>query len=327
MVEAANGTRTQVPVRITRDQLELWFDELDLDSAFLPAKIKKVDAFRKSSSAAKVKYPGPIEGETIELRVQEMDNNAEFVLRHILRDVHNKRTQTSVTAHVATLKFFRGGRTSSGINHQAQHYKTQINNNLIELDLNGKQTGKRYPLQDVDRLEVERLISEFNTRYDDLAANLHSDAIRAVVRDYLKSLNAIGVKPSGALYFVHNSRQPTVDGLQQLVARIGQGCSFHQLPLLNTLDQREMLTEAFQVEVQSEVNKLLAEIAEANDKARAKGNKISPTEYAIFMDRYRDLTSRSDEYTRVLGLAMGRAGSALELALDAVMDMSTRLSR
>jgi hypothetical protein len=324
-IERADGKRTTVPVRVTHDQLETWFDELDLDKDFLPPRIKKVDAFRKASSQAVAEYPGPKDGQTTKLRVEEIDYNPEFVLRHILRDVHDKRTQTSTSAHVATLKFMRGGRTSAGVNASSQHYKHSINTNLIELGLDQKPTGQRYPLPEADRKMIKQVIEEFDERYTDLAANLHSDAVRAVIRNYLASLNAIGVKPSGGVYFVHTSRQPTVDALQELVRRVGQGCTFHQLPLLDTLDQRQMLTEAFQTEVQDEVDKLLKEIAGANEKARSKGNKIPPAEYAKFMDAYQDIVSRSEEYTRVLGLAQGRAGVALETALDAVVEMSGRL--
>lgn len=326
-VERADGQRTTVPVRVTHDQLEAWFDEFDLDKAFLPPRIKKVDAFRKASSEAKAEYAGPNEGQVTNLRVVEIDYNAEFVLRHVLRDVHDKRSQTTTTSHVATLKFMRGGRTSAGKRHSTEHYKHTINNQLIELGLDQKQTGKRYPLEAVDRLQVETLITTFDVRYTDLSANLHSDAVRAVIRAYLTSLNAIGVKPSGGVYFVHTSRQRTVDSLQKLVKRVGQGCSFHQLPLLDTLDQREMLTEAFQSEVQDEVDKLLKDIAGANEKAKVKAGKISPTDYAKFMDRYQDILSRSEEYTRVLGLAQGRAGSALDTALEVVVDMAGRLSK
>lgn len=324
-VEREDGKKTTVPVRVTHDQLDQWFDDLDLDKTYLPPRIKKVDAFRKASSEAKSEYPGPKEHQSTTLRVVEIDYNAEFVLRHVLRDVHDKRAQTTTTAHVATLKFMRGGRTSQGVRSSAQHYKTSINSNLIELGLDQRPTGSKYPLSDQDKGMVEELIADFDTRYTDLSANLHSDAVRAVIRNYLTDLNAIGVKPSGGVYFVHTSRQRTVDALQQLVKRVGQGCSFHQLPLLDTLDQREMLTEAFQTEVQDEVDKLLKEIAGSNEKAQTKGNKIPPAEYAKFMDRYQDIVSRSEEYTRVLGLAQGRAGSALETALDAVIEMSGRL--
>lgn len=320
-----DGTKTTVPVRVTRDQLEVWFEELDLNLAYLPPVIKKVDAFRKASTAAETSYPLATEGMTAKLRVEEIDYNNEFVLRHILRDVHDKRSKTSTTAHVATLKFMRGGRTSQGTRKSGQTYKHTINHTLVELGLDNKPTGRIYPLEASDRFEVEKLIAAFDARYTDLSANLHSDAIRAVVRSYLSDLNAIGVKPSGGVYFVHISRQKTVDALQRLVQKVGQGCTFHQLPLLNTLDQREMLTEAYQTEVQDKVTLLLKTVTQMNGASKAKGGKIAPADYTKVMDAYRDIASRSEEYTRVLGLAQGRAGSALDLALDAVIDMSGRL--
>lgn len=321
----ASTKATAVPVRVTRDQLELWFDELGLNADFLPPVIKKVDAFRKASSEIGAEYSVGVTGMVAKLRVVEIDYNPEFVLRHILRDVTDKMARTTTTAHVATLKFFRGSRSSAG-KRSGETYKTTVMNTLVELGLDQQPTGHTYALEVQDRFEVDKVLATLNQRYTDLSANLQSDAIRAMVRIYLTSLNAIGVKPSGGVYFVHLSRQKTVDALEKLVRKIGQGCSFHQLPLLDTLDQREMLTEAFQTEVQDEVNLLLKRIAQANLVARGKGGQISPTEYAKFMDHYRDIQSRAEEYTRVLGLAQGRAGSALETALDAVIDMSGRLT-
>lgn len=318
------GKRTTVPVRVTRQQLEAWFLDLDLDLSYLPPMIKKVDAFRKASTLSSREYDLS-EAETVKLTVEEIDYNPEFVLRHVFRTVHNKRTQVSSMAHVATLKFFRGARNAAGLRATAQHYKTTVNKVMVEIGIDGKPTGKKYPLEGAELQHVVDLVADFDQRYDDLAVNLQSDALRAVIRNYLTGLNAIGVKPTGGVYFVHNSRQRTLDALQELVRRIGQGCTFHQIPLLDTLDQREMLTEAFQTEVQDEVNKLLADISSANQAAKAKSRQISPNDYSRFMERYKDVLSRSEEYTRVLGLAQGRAGASLELALDAVSDMAGRL--
>src|SRR5664279_5307403 len=98
-----------------------------------------------------------------------------------------------------------------------------------------------------------------------------------------------------------------------------------QFPLVNTHDSRQMLTEAFQSEVENACRELLAEIAALNEKARANGNRINVKKYAEMNGRYQEVLSRSEEYTRVLGLSQGRAGAALELAMDSVMDLATRL--
>jgi hypothetical protein len=94
---------------------------------------------------------------------------------------------------------------------------------------------------------------------------------------------------------------------------------------VNTHDSRQMLTEAFQSEVENACRELLAEIAALNEKARANGDRINVKKYAEMNGRYQEVLSRSEEYTRVLGLSQGRAGAALELAMDSVMDLATRL--
>ena len=167
------------------------------------------------------------------------------------------------------------------------------------------------------------MLEQIDDRYTDLSANLTEDKIRAVIRNYLTHLNAISVKPSGGLYFVHTSRQPTIDAIEELVSRIGQGCTFDQTPLPDDLKRRKMLTEAFQAEVEDDVRLLLGKVAEVNDKA--KGGKVKPQVYAELNAKYQEVQSRSEEYTRVLGLAMGRAASSLEIALDSVMDLATRI--
>lgn len=325
LVDRSNGTRTMVPVRVQHDVLSAWFAELDLDERFLPPKIKKIDAFRTATSNIKgTKYPLS-ETQEAEFLVTEIDANPEFVLRHVIREVRDKARSQSTYAHVATLKFFRGARSSAGKRHSMEHYKSTVNHTLIEVGLDGKKTGNTYPLDPVDRAQVESLLLNIETQYTDLAANLHAQAIRAVIRNYLVHLNAIAVKPSGGVYFVHNSRQKTLNNLQELVKRIGQGCSFHQIPLPDTTEQREMLTEAFEAEVEDDCRLLQKEIAEVNDKARSKGNKITAGKYAELSARYADIQQRSEEYTRVLGLAQERAAIALENSLDLVMDLATRI--
>lgn len=308
-VHYMNGKRESRPVRVTHDQLEKWFDELDLDPSFLPPKIKAVDAFRKATSEAQREYEvDPQTGVCATLMIREVMYDAEQVVRHVVKEMRDPRGQKlEYEPHIATLKFLRGGRTAKGKRPGGEAFKHAIMRSVDQQD----------------RDEAEKLIEHAVDKYKDLSSNLHADAIRAVIRNYLGSLNAIAVKPSGGVYFVHMSRQKTVDALQELVRRIGQGCSFHQLPLLDTQDQREMLTEAFQTEVEDEVRNLLKDVAALNDKT--KGGKVPQSKYAEFNVRYQSIVERSEEYTRVLGLAQGRAGASLELALDGVMDMATRL--
>lgn len=319
-----DNKRTQVRVRLTHDQLEAWFQDLGLEQKFLPPRIKKVDAFRRASSAVRREWDVGDEKKS-RLRVEEIQVTEEFVLRHVILDNTDSRGQVQVSAKVAELKFFRGSRTSAGKNQGFQHYKHSIRPIVQAVGLDGKPAGQEMQMTPEVRAHIDTFLKDLNDKYTDMAANLHSDAIRAMIRNYVVSLNAIQCKPGGGVYFVHMTKQDEINALQKLVQRIGQGCQFHIVPLLDTAEQRDMLTEAFQSEVEDECYGLLKEIAELNEKAKTKKKVISPARYAALKAQFDSIVSRSEEYTNILGLSQGRSAAALELALDGVFDLAERV--
>lgn len=307
-VERPDGRRTVVPVRVNSDQLEDWFDDLELDRDFLPARIKKIDAFRNASSQARSEY-SLTDGKRAQLRVEEVRSDAEQVIRHVMCLIVDSRNEQLSYDHMATLKFIRGGRTARGKRHSGDHWKYQV----------------LHRVKGQDREKVEAFIADISQRYDDLAVNLQSPAIRSVLRQYLSSLNAISMKTSGGVYFVHKERWDVIDRLQELVKRISQGCVLEHFPLVDTDGSRSMLAEAHQAEVEEEIRKLLVEVATVEEKAKARGGRIEPKVYAQLNGRLQEVMTRSEDVAKTVGLAQGRASSAIELALDAVTDMATRL--
>lgn len=303
-----DGRRTTVPVRVHQDDLVSWFEELGLDTNYLPPRIKRIDAFRNATSQVRREYPcGPEAAKQYAtLRIEEVKSDNEQVIRHVVKDVRDERKEQLSRTHLATVKFIRGGRSSIGKRNSGDHVKTMILS---------RTRGE-------DHDQVEALIEDFNRRYDDLAVFLHAPALRGVVRGLLLSLNAVAMKTSGGVYFVHKSRWVELDKIQALMWRIGQGCVMEQQPLVDQSDSRRMLTEAFEAEVEDEVRLLLRDIADTNSKR----GLVAARRYAEFTARYNELESRSAEYTDLLGLAQSRAGDALELALSAVTEMADRVA-
>src|SRR5664280_3130028 len=82
-----DGKRTTIPVSVSYEH----FDNLNLDPSFLPSPIRKVDAFRAASTAAKDNYPLPPEGQFAELLVREVTFELDQVIRHVMREVRDTR--------------------------------------------------------------------------------------------------------------------------------------------------------------------------------------------------------------------------------------------
>lgn len=305
--DAGDEGKRFVPVRVTRDQLTQWFDECGLDKSFMPSAIRKVHAFRTACTETRRTYKLPVEGESVELMIREVKFDAEIRVHHIMREHKDSRGERLSYTHAATLKFYRGSRNTKA--QSSEYYKATILRGLSSLDI----------------AQVEAMIRDFDERYTDLAANLHGQVIRSMLRKYLESLNAIKVRKSGGIYFVHTSKQETVDALEELVARLGDGCALVQTPLPDLPKQREMLSDAFQDEVEDDVRDLLGEIADYNEKLAKKGEQPNETKYGEFRSRLEQVTGRALEYGEVLGLAQERAGVALEMAQEQVDSLASAL--
>lgn len=306
-----DGKRSTVPVRVHQDQLAQWFDEIGLDEDDLPPRIKKIDAFRNATSHVKREYACGEEGsgQYATLRIEEVKSDSNQVIRHVVKDVRDERRERLSREHLATVKFIRGGRTAVGRRTSGDHVRTQILTRV----------------KGVDFEECSELLAEFNQRYDDLAAYLHAPALRGVVRALLMKLNAVAMKTSGGVYFVHKTRWDDLDKVQRLLHCIGQGCVIEQFELIDKTDSRRMLTDAFESEVEDDCRVLLKTIAQANAEAEAKTGLIPARRYAEVNAAYSEVEARSLEMSELLGVAQGRAHDALEMALSAVIEMAGRV--
>lgn len=298
--------------RITLDEMSQWFMELGLDERFLPNPPSPVNAFRNATGESHVstcEYALAAEGQTAKLNFEEVHYDTEQVERQIVRMVRDRNLRTLDHTIIGKAKFFKPSKTAKRkgagghkVNFQVEWAKTE------------SQAERKLVEEWIDRVHDEYLLlCQFPT----------ANAVRATIRDYVQHLNAIGVRPSGGVYFVHKSRQETVNALVEFAARFKNGSQVHTLPLVDTGEQREMLADSFQDEVKTACERLLADVAKLNGEV-GRG-KVPPKDYAKFNSAYQDLMERAREYTDILQLGMGEAGAALEAALDSVMDLATRI--
>lgn len=294
---------------VTREDLEKWFLDLGLDEGYLPRPIAHHDAFRRATGPdARMRYP--MKGNRYgELFVRDVDNDADRIIRYIVREIRDPKGKKLNYDEVGTAVFYKASRTAR---------KKGLGGDSIKFTRNEK------AITPEDDEHVSKFLAKMTKDYEFYRVHYYTQAIRDMVRNYVTGLNAISIRSGGGVYFVHKSRRDTVLKLLELVnERIGAGCRIHLMPLLDTPYQREMLTEAFQDEVQESCDKLLVKVAQINDRYR--GKNVPPRAFAELQEAYQDTLSRSDEYTKVLGLAQDRAAIALEAAMDSIADVATRI--
>jgi hypothetical protein len=291
---------------VVRDEVEKLFLDRNLDERFIPNPVKPVDAFRRATSRHDLTYPvGDRQDAT--LYFEEVDFDEERVIQHLFRKVRDRQKVELTHSQVGEAIFYRQSRKAK---------RNGVGGESVAFSL------KRSQLNDTEYDQANKLIETVHNSYERNKGYLTSQALRGMVRDYVVSLNAISVRPSGGVYFVHRSRTDTVNLLAEVVTQLGEGSMLHMLPLVDNEQQRGMLTEAFQDEVDDECNRLLKLVGDINDEHKGT---VPARKYAQLRAALDDTMERAEEYTKVLGLAQNRAANSIDMAMTSLLAMASRI--
>jgi hypothetical protein len=276
----------QQPTRVNRNQLGTWFEELDLPVEHLPPTARRVDAFRAaSSSIIHTHRLGTEEAvRTVTLSVREVTYNEHLVIRHLIREETESHGRAHSMETVAELKFFRAARSSRG-----RRPGTEDITKTIPPRVRGEA-----------REQVDAWMEAFDTAYNAAGEWLSAAALRKVVRDTITGLQAIPVKPSGGVYFLHSEKQGYVDALEQLILRFGRHSHFHQIPLVSCEKQVAMLAEAFTEDIERQVEKMMTSIEDAT----ARTGRLSAARYKDFYGDYLVLQDACAHHAAKLGVSL-----------------------
>jgi len=113
----------------------------------------------------------------------------------------------------------------------------------------------------------------------------------------------------------------------QTIGKLGEwvksiGSQFHSLPLLNLVDQRDMIMKAFEDETVEEVERLLGEVAAIlKDPNRSIAERI----YDQYADKVAELNGKVAEYDAMLGSRAQRATMEIAAFKLQVMQLAPRI--
>lgn len=279
------------------NDVELWFDELNLNPAFLPEPNRPVDAYKKATAAAdEFEYDLP-DGNTAQVLVRDVMSDSEMIIRHLIREVRDPRRKRLAYGKIGEAVFYRpkvaGGKAQIG----SERFRLNVDNAALLND---------------ERRPLDALVHRISQSYDRHCNAMDGMKMRAVIRDYVKSLNAVAVK--SGVYFVHVTRKDELERLRTFVDRLGNGCTMQMIPLVDLKEQRSMVIEAFQTEAEKALTEVVQEIA----RVRATRATITADAYGKLKTRYDSVIMRAKEYTRTLNVSQDRTAGAAEVALEAL---------
>jgi hypothetical protein len=299
--------------RVKRDDLERWFLELGLDSAFLPPPIRPVDAFEKVTgpSGVRATYPldgaapasgrgrrrRPTDGKTREatLMVRHVRRDNTHIVRHLVREVRDEQqTRLSYDARLGECVFHRDTSDTASAPGAGS---IQVTPDHAAINT----------LPDDERVKVYSLLQEIRDAYNRNRVFLTGDRLRTLIRSYIEHLGAIRVRPTGGVYFVHHTHHGTLAKLRQLVAAMGAGSHLVRIPIPNQDEMREMIVNAFTTKAKDDLDKL------ARDIATAQTEGFSHASVQGLFKRFQALQAATAEHSELLSTSLDDTDAALQL--------------
>lgn len=250
----------------THEEIVELITNLDLDPFIIPNAPRIGDAFKRACRYSEKKGTAiPLTDNTANVLIRSVSSTPQEVERHMVLeevDPNGKRLDYTVVAH---LKFNR------------------INNVF-----NIEQKALKQPLADI----VDAAIGNFNLNFEEAAKYIDAQVIRRMIREQLDLMSAVGVRRQGSVYFYPISHKAKGEALEQFCQAIGDGSSFHNLPLVNTGKQREMVKFAFESEVHDAAQQAIKELNEYMEH----GTEITSRAWTEYRKTLNDLTLRMKEY-------------------------------
>jgi hypothetical protein len=269
---------------VTREDMQRWFAELGLDDDFLPPPLRPVDAFERVTGPDGVRLAYPVDepdavtlagavggtaaslassspgrrgrrrqdgviGRTATLMVRPVRRDGGKIVRHVVREVRDEEnTQLSYDTRIGVCTFHRDNDAAidgaGTLEVEADHVAIAT-------------------LPPAEQATVATMLQAVRDSYQHRCRYLTGDRLRGVVRRYVEYLNAIKVRATGGVYFVHRQHADTLAALRELVSRFGSGSHLVRVPLPDQEEMREMVISALTSKAKEDLDKLARDIATA----------------------------------------------------------------
>lgn len=293
-----------------------------------PKEVRRIDAFKRATKEIVQKWRLTDEWREInvlEVGADTQESHRAVVLdRGVFKVGQRKRVERE---NLFFIHYDRGRKVKVGkdVNGKDQFV-------IMDDDIVVEQRVPDAILEEVLRPEelahVRSFLAEdgagLKARFNAHADTLNSHGVRAYLRDFIYQHSGINLKAAsggsgGGVYFVRQSYTDDMRALAEFTNKIG--CYCHLFPLIDIVDQRDMLAEAFIEDTLDEVRSEMAEIK----KIMESGRSIRDDTWQAFKDRHDDLKIRTKEFTNLLDRNLDKADFQLQAFDYAITNLSGRI--
>jgi len=307
-------TITEADVNL--DDLRKQINDLGLRDETLKKRLRPIDAFKKACNDVATKFTKTVDAQH-SFMVRPVGQDAQESHRHIVFERAIFKTgQKRRVVHDTVLKLIynRGYRDKDSNVVDDGIYVEPVY--VPGLSLTAEEQGW------LDTQVGEEGV-HLKDRYEHYSTHLDSHGVRTFVREYLYMLGAINVKGNGGgLYFV---QQKHVEELRDLASLVkGIGSQMHLIPLLDIVDQRDMLAEAFIADTMDEIRAQSVEIGKIlKDPTRT----ITEATYDAYAAKAAALIEKAREYHQLLDRNLDTANFELDIFTKKTLKLTKRIRR
>ena len=301
-VEAAKGVEikylgnlawsTITDCAVTLDQLKAAFAESGIDEKLLPLAINARDAFRRALKTAEVRREPLDDPKTT--KAEEM-RYLNLLPRQVRMD--KDKIVVQLVREIVDQKDVR-------LSYEP----------IVEYTLEGDLLHIKQMVP-IDKAMWDRSLA-LDTEYKRCRTEYDGIRMRSIVTKVIETCKPVSVRPSGGVYFIPATYEPTLKSLQkfvEIVTKYGTTSMrsvVRAIPVVDAAEQRTMVEESLEEQVEGDSQALIEEMAEV----LKAGKKITTTVAMKFITRVRDLGDLTKEYEEMLSVQSTKAASAIEVA-------------
>lgn len=168
-------------------------------------------------------------------------------------------------------------------------------------------------LNDMDESDLKGLFDLIQNHYDRNAKKVPGSRVRSGVRKLMKEIGAVNIrKRTGGtgVYFVPKDRKEDLDSLQTVLTELyGEKAELHLIPAASASGERELVERHLNANVSSEIDGLMAEVADA---LKGEGRKMRKDRVGNILQQRKFLGEHRENYVNLLGTSL----EEIEVKLD-----------